>query len=100
MVDGEDDMIIMNGQQPFLLCFEPLSFFKCTALGAMAILAGFVVELPAFASGTSFQDPTKSRCATSHDGAHGFGLLKRKPMSVPIFTDMFAEDVSHFVFHP
>ena len=90
----------MNGQQPFLLCFEPLSFLESAALGAMAILARLIKELPTLTFGASFQDPSESRCAARHNGAHGFGLLIRKPMSLFVFTDMFAEDVSHVVFHP
>ncbi len=49
MVNCEDDLIIMDGQNPFLLGFEPLRLFKRAALRTMAILAGFIVKLPFFA---------------------------------------------------
>lgn len=52
MVDGEDDMEIMNGQDPFLLVFEPLRFLKSPTLGTVTILSSLVVKLPIFARGT------------------------------------------------
>ena len=56
MVNGEDDVKIMDGEDPFLLCFEPLRFFKCAAERTMTILAGFEVKLPllSFGIGTKF----------------------------------------------
>ena len=97
MVDGEDNMIIMNGQQPFLLCFEPLSFFKCTALGAMSILAGLIKELPTLALRASLQDTTEGRGAASDDGVHRLGLLIRKPIGAFVLPDMLAENISDFI---
>src|SRR6266545_4305226 len=44
VVDGEDDMKIMDGQQPFLLGLQPLGFLEGPALRTMAVLAGFAVE--------------------------------------------------------
>lgn len=100
MVNREDHMIIMDRQNPEFLSFEPLRLFKRTALGAMPILAGLIKELPTLAFGASLQDTTQGRRAASHDRAHGFGLLIRKSMSFFVFPNMFAEDVSHVVFHP
>ena len=97
MVDGEDNMIIMNGQQPFLLGFQPLCFLESAAFGAVAVLAGFVVELPVFASGTSFQDAAESRGAASDDGVHRLGLLIRKPIGAFVLPDMLAENISDFI---
>ena len=100
MVNREDDMIIMNGQKPNLLRFEPLSLFKRAAFWAMTILAGLIAEFPAFTFDASLQDSTEGRSAAIQDSAHGFRLLIRKPMSAFVITDVSAEDVSHVVFHP
>ncbi len=90
----------MSGQQPDLLRFEPLRFFKRAALWAMTILARLIAEFPAFTFDASLHHSTEGRSTTIHDGAHGFGLLIRKPMSAFVITNVFAEDVSHIVFHP
>ena len=60
MVDGEDDMEVMNGQDPFLLVFEPLSFLECPTLGTVPILSSLVVKLPMLAFKTHLHDTTKS----------------------------------------
>jgi hypothetical protein len=49
MVEGEDDMIIVDGQEPDLLGFQPLGLLEGTTLWTMAVLASFVVELPLLA---------------------------------------------------
>ena len=100
MIDSEDNMIIMNGQQPFLLRFEPLSLLKRTAFWTMPILARLIAKLPTLAFKARLQDSTQGRRAAIQNGTHGFGLLIRESMSAFVFADMFAEDVSHFVFHP
>ena len=100
MVDGEDDMEVMNGPDPFLLVFEPLSFLERPTLGTVSILSSLVVKLPMLAFKTHLDDTAKSGGTTIQNCAHGFGLLIRKPMRLFIFTNMFAEDVSHIKFHP
>ena len=100
MVNGEDDMIIVNGQQPNLLRFEPLRLFKRAALCTVTILARLIAELPTFTFRALLQNSTEGRRAAIQDGAHGFGLLIRKPMSAFVIADMSAEDVSHVIFHP
>jgi hypothetical protein len=100
MVDGEDDMEIMNGQDPFLLVFEPLRFLKSPTLGAVSIFSGFVVKLKILAFETHLQDAAQSRRTTNENGAHGFGLLIRKWMRFFIFPNMFAENASHIIFRP
>lgn len=66
MVDGEDDMEIMDGQDPFLLVFEPLCFLERAAFWAMTILARLITEfpLPALLIIAPLQDTTECRCAT------------------------------------
>lgn len=56
MVDGENDMEIMDGQDPFLLVFEPLRFLESPTLGTMAILSSLVVKLPIQAFRTHLHD--------------------------------------------
>ena len=90
----------MNGQEPDFLRFEPLRLFKRAALGAVTILARLIAEFPAFTFDASLQDSTEGRSAAIQDGAHSFGLFIRKPMSAFVIADVFAEDVSHVVFHP
>ena len=80
--------------------FEPLRLFKRAALWAMPILARLIAEFPAFTFEASLHHSTEGRRTTIHDGAHGFGLFIRKPMSAFVIADVFAEDVSHVVFHP
>ena len=75
MVNGEDNMIIMDGQKPDLLRFEPLRLFKRAALGAVAILAGFEMKLPAFAFRTRLQHTAHRRRATIHNRADRLALL-------------------------
>jgi hypothetical protein len=99
MVDGEDHMIIMDRQHPFLLCFEPLRLFEGTTLGTMTILAGFEVKFPLLALRTCLQDTAHGRCAAIHDRIHRFGLLIRKAMRASVLAHEFAEDLSHVVFH-
>ena len=102
MVNGEDDLEIMNWQNPFLLRFQPLRFLESPTLGTMAILSGFVVKFPLLTFGivTQFEYPAHCRRAAIDNRTHGFLLLIRKPMSFFICAHMFAEDVSHVVFHP
>ena len=95
MIDGKDDMIIVDGQQPFLLFFQPLRLFKGTTLWTMAVLAGFVVELPLLTNRTFLHHAAHRRRAAIDNRAHGFGLFIGKPMSALVFADVFAEDVSH-----
>lgn len=75
MIDGEDRMKILNGEDPKLLSFEPLGFFKCAALRAMTVLACFVVKLPMIAIVACFQDATECWRAAIHNGADSFALL-------------------------
>ena len=66
MVDSEDDMEIMDGQDPFLLVFEPLCFLERAAFWAMTILARLITEfpLPALLIVAPLQDTAECRCAT------------------------------------
>ncbi|WP_345106725.1 hypothetical protein [Candidatus Villigracilis vicinus] len=64
MVNGEDDMEIMDGQDPFLLVFEPLSFLESPTLGTVSILSSLVVKLPILAFKTNLYDTAKSGRAT------------------------------------
>jgi hypothetical protein len=56
VVDGEDDMEIMNGQDPSFLVFEPLRFLECPTLGTVPILSSLVVKLPIHAIGAHLHD--------------------------------------------
>lgn len=102
VIDGEDDMKIVDGQDPFLLSFQPLGFLERPALGTMAVLAGFEVELPLLAGiiVTAFEHTAHGRRATLHDRIHRFGLLIRKSMKASVRAHVFAEDLSHVVLHP
>ncbi len=100
MINGEDDMKIMDGQNPFLLVFQPLRFLERPTLGTVSILSGFIVKLPFFTFGTSLQNSTHCRRAAIDNRAHSFRLIIRKPMSFFIFTHMFAENLRNIVFHP
>jgi len=96
MVNREDDMIVVDGQQPFLLRFEPLRFLEGAALGAMSVLAGFVVKLPLLADRTLLQDSAQGRCAASQDRTDRLALLTRKAMPASVVPDMLAENLRHF----
>ena len=100
MVNGEDYVKIMNRQDPFLLRFEPLRFLESPTRGAMPIFSGFIVELPTLTFKADSQNAAHCWRAAIHDGVHDFRLLIRKPMRTLVFSNMFAEDVSHFVFRP
>lgn len=100
MVDGEDDVVIGDGQQPFLLLFEPLGFLEGTALGTVTILAGFVVELPLLTNRAFLHHTAEGRGATLQDRTHCFGLLIGKAMCASVVADVFAEDLSHIVLCP
>lgn len=66
MVDGEDDMEILDGQDPFLLVFEPLCFLERAAFWAMTILARLITEfpLPTLLIVAPFQDTAECGSAT------------------------------------
>ncbi len=100
MVNGENDVKIMDGQDPFLLGFQPLRFLERPALGTMAILAGFEMKFPFLALVAYLQNSTHCRRAAIDNRAHGFRLLIRKPMSFFVFANMFAENLCHIVFPP
>ena len=100
MVDGEDDMEIVDGQDPFFLVFEPLRLFECPTLGTVSILSGLIVKLPILAYVTHLYNPAECGSAAIQNCTHGFGLLIGKPMRLFILTNMIAEDVSQIVFHP
>jgi hypothetical protein len=64
MVNGKDHMEIMNGQDPFLLVFEPLRLLESPTLGTMSILSSLVVELPIETVGTHGHNPAESGSTT------------------------------------
>lgn len=64
MVDGENDMEIMDGQDPFLLVFEPLSFLERPTLGTVPILSSLVMKLPMLALKTHLHNTTECGSAT------------------------------------
>jgi hypothetical protein len=100
MVDGEDNMKVVDGQQPFVLFFQPLGFLERAALGAMTVLTGFAVELPLLTHRTLLHDATQRRCAALHDRIDRFRLLMRKSMKASVRAHVLAEDLSHVVWHP
>ncbi len=57
MIDREHNMIIRNGQDPYLLRLQPLRLFKGTTFGTVSILAGFVLEFPTATFATGFDHP-------------------------------------------
>ncbi len=59
MIDGKDDMEVMNGQDPFLLVFEPLRFLEGPTLGTMSILSSLVMKLQRFADGAGLHHTTQ-----------------------------------------
>jgi hypothetical protein len=100
VVNGEDDVIVGNGQDPELLGFEPLGFFEGATLRAMAILTGLVMAFPAFTDRANLQDATESGRAAIQNGTDGFGLLIRKVMSAFVFAYVLAENLSDTEFRP
>lgn len=97
VIDGEDDMIVVDGQQPFLLSFEPLRFLEGPTLGTMAVLAGFVVELPLLTDRTLLHDAAHGRRAAIEDRTHGFGLLIRKTMCAFVRPDVLTENIRDLI---
>ena len=100
MVNGKDDMKVMDGQDPFLLVFEPLRLLERPTLGTVSILSSLVMKLQRLANGTPLHHAAHRRRAAIDNCAHGFRLLIRKPMSFFICANMFAKNLSHIVFHP
>jgi len=100
MVNGEDDVEIMDRQNPFLLGFQPLRLLKRPTLGTMAILSSLIVKLPILAYITPLHDAAHGRRAAIENCADSLMLLIRKPMRLFICANMLAEDFSHIVFHP
>lgn len=100
VVNGEDDVIVRNGQDPELLGFEPLGFFKGAALRAMTVLARLVMAFPAFTDRAHLQDPTEGGRTTIHNRTDDFGLLIGKVMNAFVFPNMLAENLSHTEFRP
>ena len=95
MVNGEDDVEIMNGQNPFFLVFKPLRFLERPTLGTVSILSSLIVKFPFLAYIALIHDPAHRRRAAIEDRAHSFRLLIRKPMRLFICANMLAENVSH-----
>lgn len=63
MINREDDMEIMDGQDPFLLVFEPLRLLESPTLGTVSILSSLVVKFPILAFGTHLHDAAHGGCA-------------------------------------
>lgn len=97
VIDGEDDVIIMDGQKPELLGFEPLGLFEGATFGTVTVLAGFVVELPVFAGVADLHYAAQGRGAAVQDGANRLALLIRQAVCASEFPDVFAEDIRHFI---
>lgn len=97
MVNGEDDVEIMNGQNPLLLVFQPLRFLERATFWAVTILTRLVTEfpLPALLIVAPLHDPAHGGCAAIQNGANDFRLRIRKPMQLFICADMLAEDLRH-----
>ena len=53
MIDGEDDVKVVDGQQPHALFFQPLGLVEGATGGALSVLAGVVCDfhLPTFLAG-------------------------------------------------
>lgn len=100
MIEGEDNMKVLDWQQPFLLFFQPLRLLERTALRTMSVLAGLVVELPLLTNRAFLQHTAQRGRAASQDRTDRFRLLIRKAMRASVLTHMFAEDLSHVVLHP
>ena len=95
MVNGEDDVEIMNGQNPFFLLFQPLRFLESPTLGTVSILSSLIVKPQRLAHGTALHDAAHGRRAAIEYRAHGFRLRIRKPMRLFICDNMFTEDVRY-----
>jgi hypothetical protein len=65
MVNGKDDVEIMDGQDPFFLVFEPLSLLERPTLGTVAILSSLIVKIPILANCTHLHDTAHCRCAAT-----------------------------------
>ena len=100
MIDGEDDMIIRDRQQPDLLRFQPLRLLKRPTVWTMPILAWLVTELPLRTYIAQLQDSPQRWRATIQNVTHCLRLLIRKTVSAFVFANIFAENVSYVVFHP
>ena len=95
MVNREDDVKIMDGQDPFFLVFQPLRLLESPTLGTVTILSSLIVKLPTLTFKARLDHTAHRRCAAIDNRAHGFRLLIRKPMRLFVFANMFTEDVRH-----
>jgi len=100
MVDGEDDMEIMDGQDPFLLVFKPLRLLESPTLGTVTILSSLVVKLQRLADRAGLHHPAECGGAAIQNRADGFGLLIGQAMRLFIRANMLAENVSQIIFLP
>lgn len=82
--DGEDGVIIADGQEAVLLGFQPLPAFVALALRAVPVAAGVVDTLPLTTVGTDMLVAAPRRGLAGHNRPHRLPLHRTQGMSLPI----------------
>ncbi len=67
---GEDDVVVLDGQQMLLLSVEPAELLAALAFGTMPIPAGVVGDLLVIAAVALVDVTAERRCATAEDSPH------------------------------
>ena len=88
--NGEDEVMIFDGEDIFLACLDPSGLVETPTLGAMAIPAGVVPDLRMPAGVADLDVAPERRRAAARDCAHRSLLLGREPQKV---VTVRAEDV-------
>ena len=94
--EGEDDVVMADGQDALGPCLDPRRLGQGLAVGAMAIAARVVHRHLVMALGAGVEMPSRRCGAATKDVTKEPSLLRRQEAACIIVETVAAEDVHHF----
>jgi hypothetical protein len=73
--NGEDDVVVLGGQQRALLALDPAHLVESLALGAMSVATGVMGDLAVATAVTLVEVTAEGRCAAARDRRDGTCLV-------------------------
>ena len=93
--DGEDDVVVIDGQQFSLPVFEPLGAGQILAFGAMAVTAGVIRDSLLTTVTTGLHMPAQGGSPARLDGCHQTVLMPGQGMLCAELLAVGPEDGGH-----
>jgi hypothetical protein len=94
--NGEDDVMVVDGQQFILLPHQPLGTRQRLALGAVAVAAGVIDVALIIALATGFDKTAEGGGTAGFNGAHDAQLLQWQAVFLPVLLAVLSKDRGQF----